>query len=232
MAEVATSVSIPVKNDTDGNFEFVRELEVESCDKDLKIHQYTVGDVGCVVWDAGIALAKYLDHSNNANNSFVSKTVIDIGSGTGVVGLFAAALGADVLLTDLPEFIPLIQKNIESNQDILKGSASASVLVWGEDVDKYPTPDIILVSDCIYYDKSVECLVPTLVNLASNKTEVLISYEDRIIGNKKELLKQFLEELKKSFQIQIIHPSEQHPHFQSPDIHLLKCKLKNAHGNC
>lgn len=73
--------------------EFVRELDVESRGVELKIHQYSVGDVGCVVWDAGIALGKYLDHLQSSRNEIFDKSVIDIGSGTGIVGLYAAALG-------------------------------------------------------------------------------------------------------------------------------------------
>ncbi|KFM71293.1 Methyltransferase-like protein 21D, partial [Stegodyphus mimosarum] len=210
-----------------GSVEFVREIEVDCCDKELKFSQHYVGDVGCVVWDAGIVLGKYLDLMQKANDFLTGKLVIDIGSGTGVAGLFAAALGAKAILTDLPELVPLLEKNIAINEAVLKGSVSAAVLVWGENEHKFPTPDIILVSDCIYYDMSVEKLVPTLVELSGSDTEIFISYEDRIIGNKQELLKKFLHALRESFEIIIIPPANHHPEFQSSDIHLLKCKKKN-----
>lgn len=42
------------------------------------------------------------------------RTVLELGSGTGVVGIVAAALGAKrVLLTDFPHLLPHIQRNIE-----------------------------------------------------------------------------------------------------------------------
>lgn len=56
-------------------------------------------------------------------------------------------------MTDLPEVLPLLEKNIELNKDILKGNTSASVLVWGSYENTLPVPDFILVSDCIYYDQ-------------------------------------------------------------------------------
>ena len=41
--------------------------------------------------------------------------VIDLGAGTGVVGLTAAACGADVVLTDLSESLDILQANAEAN---------------------------------------------------------------------------------------------------------------------
>lgn len=38
----------------------------------------------------------------------------------------------------------------------------------------------------------VDKLIPTVVALSSEKTDVYISYEDRDLGNKRELLKAFL----------------------------------------
>ncbi|XP_015912193.3 protein N-lysine methyltransferase METTL21D [Parasteatoda tepidariorum] len=208
------------------NYEFIREIEVEYGNVELKLVQHSVGDVGCVVWDAGIVMGKYLDYQQKFVNSMSGKMVVDIGSGTGVAGLFAAALGAKVILTDLPEIIPILEKNIQSNCKALKGSVSAAVLKWGEVDTKFLVPDLILVSDCVYYDMSVEKLIPTLEELAGSHTEILISYEDRELGNKRELLKGFLNKLRSSFEIDIIPQSEQHPDYQSPDIHLLKCTKK------
>lgn len=75
------------------NLEFTREIEIETSEVDLKLVQYSEGDVSCVVWDAGIVLGKYLDHLQSQSNVLCEKIVIDIGAGTGVAGLFAAALG-------------------------------------------------------------------------------------------------------------------------------------------
>ncbi|GIX92614.1 hypothetical protein CEXT_128242 [Caerostris extrusa] len=173
--------------ETSENYEFTRELEVETHGVDLKFVQYSLGDVSSVVWDAGIVLGKYLDFQNK-NKVLSGKIVIDIGSGTGVAGLFAAALGClciykfilflvvdkifvlilklePVILTDLSSVIPLLEKNINENVDALKGSAIAYVLEWGKLEVKFPVPDLILVSDCIYYDMSVEKLIPTLFEL-------------------------------------------------------------------
>lgn len=63
----------------------------------LTVGQYEVGDVGCVVWDAAIVLAYYLetaDFTDEKGQSRLSgKTVIELGAGTGLVGLQAATCG-------------------------------------------------------------------------------------------------------------------------------------------
>lgn len=74
---------------------FVREIEKnDGCI--LKIKQCHKGDVGCVVWDAAIVLAKYLEKTSDPAsevNTWTDKDVLELGAGTGVVGLMAASLG-------------------------------------------------------------------------------------------------------------------------------------------
>lgn len=95
---------------------FTRELDCSG--KTLHIKQLYVGDVGCVVWDAALVLAKFLENTSHfpptprvpvaaganggrghsghavpARRFWEGKKVVDLGSGTGVVGLAVAVLG-------------------------------------------------------------------------------------------------------------------------------------------
>jgi hypothetical protein len=59
--------------------------------------------------------------------------VLELGSGTGIAGIAAAACGADVTLTDLLTAQPLLCANISQNQPLVRnagGSATAAVLDW------------------------------------------------------------------------------------------------------
>ena len=65
----------------------------------------------------------------------------------------AALLGSEVIVTDLPDRLRLLRKNIETNMKhvSLRGSVTATELIWGEDPDPElidPTPDfgIIILS--------------------------------------------------------------------------------------
>ena len=76
---------------------FVRELE-KNDGSVLKVNQCLKGDVGHVVWDAAIVMAKYLEteaflNSDTGVSSWTSKKVLELGAGTGIVGLVAATLG-------------------------------------------------------------------------------------------------------------------------------------------
>jgi protein N-lysine methyltransferase METTL21D len=73
---------------------FTREFEVESQNLTLNLHQNVDGDVSCVVWDAALVLAGYLDCENRRRKEFLKgKRVVELGSGVGCVALTAAALG-------------------------------------------------------------------------------------------------------------------------------------------
>lgn len=78
---------------SDDNNTFIRELYLESCDSSLTFVQNKVGDVSCVVWDAAIVLAKYLDFSSKKNTFLQYKKVLELGAGLGCAGLTAACLG-------------------------------------------------------------------------------------------------------------------------------------------
>ena len=75
---------------------FIREFE-RNDGSVLTINQCEVGDVGCVVWDAALVLTSYLDGidflDDVGGNKLTGKTVVELGAGTGIVGLQAAAIG-------------------------------------------------------------------------------------------------------------------------------------------
>ncbi len=74
---------------------FVREFE-RADESVLKISQSEIGDVGCVVWDAAIVLASFLETEtfrSDVCHELKDKTVLELGAGTGIVGIQAASLG-------------------------------------------------------------------------------------------------------------------------------------------
>ena len=71
-------------------------------------------------------------------------SIAHIGSGLFlfcVPSCIAALLGAQVFLTDLPDRLRLLKKNVETNlkQGDLRGSATVHELTWGDD----PEPELI-----------------------------------------------------------------------------------------
>jgi len=57
------------------------------------------------------------------------------------------------VITDLEEFVPLMQLNIDVNSHLLKGSIRAEALCWGTPTNgQFSFPDYVLLADCIYYE--------------------------------------------------------------------------------
>lgn len=77
---------------TDAGY-FTREFLVDGICEPLVFVQKAMGDVSCVIWDAALALAKYLEVEVKRGNSFEARNVLELGAGVGCVGLTTACFG-------------------------------------------------------------------------------------------------------------------------------------------
>lgn len=150
--------------------------------------------------------------------------MIELGAGTGALGLAAAALGASsVTLTDLDHLEGLITANIARNN--LSAKASSAPLCWGQPISsQIPTPpfDIILASDVIYQQGSIEPLISTLKALSCPCTIIFLSYEHRPnLQFPRDLF------LAAGFQVEQVPHHKLHPQWRSPDIHIYKLQLSS-----
>eukprot|EP01052_Picozoa_sp_SAG31_P056078 SAG31_NODE_15849_length_735_cov_1.180818_1_plen_134_part_01 len=112
-----------------------REIELADDGPSIMVAQEFHGTTGPQVWDAGIVLLRFLATKPIAALLATHPRVVELGSGTGVVGIAAAALGGDVTMTDLPELLPLLRHNKAINADVVasaKGSLSVAELSWGK----------------------------------------------------------------------------------------------------
>lgn len=151
----------------------------------------TVGKGG-FVWDAGFVLAEHILHEQEEWKPLVKRSnnkpihMVELGAGTGVTGLMVASAMEEVhmSLTDLPELMPLLQKNLAHNP---AANATAFPLPWGSNVQG--NYDVILGADCVagIYDpvklaKTIAdlCHENTLVYLAVNKRldEIIATFEN------------------------------------------------------
>ena len=83
------------------------------------------GTTGLRTWEASLLLSEWvLSHDMNA------KRVLELGAGTGLVGILAAKRGADVTATDGSA---LVMETLERNFRMNDVSAKMGCLWWGED---------------------------------------------------------------------------------------------------
>ncbi|KAH3714976.1 hypothetical protein DPMN_057679 [Dreissena polymorpha] len=80
-------------------------------------------------------------------------------------------------MTDLAEFVPLIEYNIDFNKTLFQMEASAKTLKWGEptvDTPEYRNIDVVIVAYCIYYDEVGFIVLHK--SIAMGETLFLIAY--------------------------------------------------------
>lgn len=118
----------------------------------------TCKNKGGHVWDAGVILAEHVLHEQaewkkaQQHHPRGPVSMIELGSGTGVTGLYVAtALPGDVqmALTDLPEVMPLLQANLDHNPHC-HATTTAFPLAWGS-TNGYANHhyDVILGADVV-----------------------------------------------------------------------------------
>ena len=121
--------------------------------------------------------------------SIEDKTILELGSGTGLAGIFAAKKGARVTLTDVEKTLPALQENV--NLNFQNGSEDpqaplVQALQWHSDNEKFKpcAYDIIIGADIIYSEALFDDLLSTLVHLTSNCSESLDTEPKVILSSK------------------------------------------------
>lgn len=135
----------------------------------LREPSLTEDNLGLKTWTSSLLLSQRLPDLRKYIVDNCSK-VLELGSGTGLVGMAAAcAWNVSVLLTDLPEIVPNLQYNLERNRNLIEenhGSVAARQLDWADETDA-PQDDedkfmVILAADPIYSDDHPQILARTV----------------------------------------------------------------------
>jgi predicted nicotinamide N-methyase len=144
------------------------------------------------LWPTALVLSNFLcDHPELV----AGKRVVELGAGTGAVGLVCAALGAaSVTLTDMPDALELLQRNADRNHQSSaadspspKTKVSVAPCTWGDDAHLAELLrdgggfDVVLCCEVVYQQSSdiLTALAHTQKALAAPGAKVLLAYEFR-----------------------------------------------------
>ncbi|NXE45570.1 MT21A methyltransferase, partial [Casuarius casuarius] len=191
--------------------------------------------VAAVVWDAAVVLCTYLE---TGSVDLRDRAVIELGAGTGLLGIVAALLGkgcvlacfrpqrngralpcrlgARVTITDRAAALALLESNVRANlPPELQPRAAVQELTWGQDLGRFPPGafDFILGSDIVYLEETFADLLQTLEHLCAEHTVILLSCRiryERDLG--------FLEMLRGRFSVREVH------YDPSKDVHIYQAQ--------
>ncbi|KAG8846671.1 hypothetical protein FRC20_002927 [Serendipita sp. 405] len=176
---------------------------------------------GGIAWPAGEVLSNYLVHRGSAY--LAERHVLELGSGTGLVGLVAAKLGSPkVIITDQSPLLNMMNQNVALNK--LSDVVVPLELDWGKELPKLERVDMILAADCVYFEPSFPLLVETLTalsNIASQQCEILFCYK-----NRRKADKRFFTLLKKTFIWSDVNDDPQSAVYRREGISLLRLTPK------
>ncbi|BFZ54367.1 Protein-lysine N-methyltransferase efm6 [Savitreella phatthalungensis] len=143
---------------------------------------------GGLLWPAAERLASYLCQQGRKDASiFKGKRVLELGAGTGLVGiaLLLAGLidqttGASYTASDLEAVLPLIQRNYEVNGVI----GHVLGLPWGtRPKSEY---DVVLLADCVYLESLFQPLLDTLLSVVpSSRVKCFLAIKYRRKADKR-----------------------------------------------
>ncbi|MFT7815790.1 protein N-lysine methyltransferase METTL21A [Arapaima gigas] len=170
--------------------------------------------VAAVVWDAAVVLCMYLELGRV---ELCGKTAIELGAGTGLVGMVAALFGAHVTITDRASALDFLHANVRNNIPPEKREAVVvSELTWGENLERYMAGgyDLVLGADIVYLEDTFPALLRTLEHLSSDKTVVLLACRIRYERDQK-----FLHILQQRFTLQEVHYEAER------DIHIYRAMI-------
>ncbi|RHY23304.1 hypothetical protein DYB32_009240 [Aphanomyces invadans] len=223
----------------------------------LRVRQVPNGEIsglgtGLTVWPAACVLLKYLEHRYAPSNGLQGKRVVELGKarrqmlqftlsifgagcGTGAVGIAAAMLGAQVVLTDQAQILFHIQANIHAN-DV--AGVKYCAYDWGA-----PLPDLIatggpvdmvLISDCVLPKLyPIEPLVDAICLLCASepRTVVLVSFEHRFYEqfDAKEMFWSVVAQ--RRLCIREVPVETHHPDYNADDIEIWEVSTSKPHSH-
>ncbi|CAJ1930705.1 unnamed protein product [Cylindrotheca closterium] len=146
-------------------------------DSPLVIAQDRTVGKGGFVWDSGYILAEHVARVTEWQTG--SPSVVELGAGTGVTGLFVGRQvpQAQVHLTDLPQLLPLMEKNSSTSKNV-----TAGVLEWGRNVSGQEY-DVILGADVVASIYDSYGLAKTIYDLSHERTKIYLACKDRLSGS-------------------------------------------------
>ncbi|KAG2429921.1 hypothetical protein HXX76_010701 [Chlamydomonas incerta] len=207
--------------------------------------------LGTTVWDASVVLAKWFEKNirkgDFARSKVRGKRALELGAGMGLAGMAFAMVGANVVLTDTADVLPLLRINYETNMSPAAvrlarghqhgtwadsaGSVEVQELDWVKPeqvAPLHPPYDYVLAADCIYHEGLTEHFHRTVMEVTNEKSTVVVCNELR----SHSVQGRFMELFTATHSIKSVPHAKMDEKYQHPNIfiYIMKKKKKGKAG--
>jgi predicted nicotinamide N-methyase len=178
---------------------FQRKIIINGFHQSILLNEpaLTSDSLGLKTWGSSLVLSELIVEEHE---SLIFGPVLELGAGTGLVGITIGLLGYSVTLTDLPEILPNLEKNVSLNG--LESNVDCHVLDWTDPSSfvsekrevRYNT---IVVADPIYSPDHPRWVVNMMLKFLekSSDAKVLLQIPIRkMFEGEREVLWKLLEE--------------------------------------
>lgn len=211
----------------------IPSVTTKKSDRILTVEQSGMGilDISTVVWDCGLLMVDYLvsrrkraaggspcTYTTSSVSNTSLGTCLDLGCGTGVVGLAALYLGADKCVFGDKSITPCLYANIQQLPTDLYDRAEIVEFNWMDDSAPLSLTNVpetafirasaasihwttILCSDVLYEQSSHDCFIGLIKKLKFE--ELILAYKRRHDARERQVI----ESLEKAFDVMLVEPS-------------------------
>ena len=171
------------------------------------------------VWDSAVVLSKYAEKTRR--DFARAKTCVELGAGCGLISAVMKEIVEvpRVIATDVEGNMELLRENVE------KYGVETRAVTWGADAEEAFADvdvDVVVASDVVYWNDSMDDLVMTLRALAKTpKTRVLMAY-----GRNRQALEKFLDVSREDFETRDVPRSECDALYQCTDVDVIELRRK------
>ena len=177
-----------------------RDFQFSGIPKITIKQNWEIYGVSAVVWEAAIVLASFL---TNIASDLKSKNILELGAGTGLTGIVASLLGANVTITDVKDSLDICTANVNENLRKDRHNFQVKPLSWGHNLSKDWSNehfDVIIGADLVYIENVLADLVKTFQHFSKINPNIKIYLSGKL--RYKEKYDHFLQLAKEYFLVE------------------------------
>jgi len=230
-ASAGPAAAAPWRREVDADATRYGRFDYVCADGTALVIEEAYSSTGTRVWDMAVAMARMFERGG-AGLDVRGARVLELGAGSGLLGMALHRLGADVALTECAEVLPHLAAVVAANAAALadggggRAPPRVAALDWRE-----PPPDdargfdVVVASDVLICAQWAVALAAVLAAVAADARLVLVGTQRRRDG-----VPHFLTAVDAAFDVEEVGADAFHPDFFHADLAVYRLTPKQPGG--